>query len=198
MSTPAKEVRAAPVDEGPAAEVSGGQDLVPISVRLGAVVPPEDPEDWRRPLTWVAAAGMLAGPAFAFLWFWLLPPLRSDGPIAGTFLLAAALVAGAVLTGSTQIGPARSFAGTLGGALFGAVLTVAVGAALAGERQADVASPTLVHGFVGGMAGLVGALVASTLMPTFSRISARARRGFVPGAIGVAIAAIVVRLLFAA
>ena len=39
-----------------------GRQLVPVSVRLGNVVPPEDPEDWTQPLTWVAAAGMLAAP----------------------------------------------------------------------------------------------------------------------------------------
>ena len=40
-------------------------DVVPVSVRLGEVVPPEDPEDWTRPLTWVAAGGMLVGPIVA-------------------------------------------------------------------------------------------------------------------------------------
>jgi cysteinyl-tRNA synthetase len=39
--------------------VAGDDDLVPVSVQLGNVVPPEDPEDWTRPLTWAAAAGML-------------------------------------------------------------------------------------------------------------------------------------------
>ena len=49
-------------------------DLVPVSVRLGEVVPPEDPEDWTRPLTWVAAFGMLAGPIVALAWFLVAPP----------------------------------------------------------------------------------------------------------------------------
>ena len=57
-------------------------DLVPVSVRLGEVVPPEDPEDWTRPLTWVVALGMLAGPAVAFAWFALAPP-TSGAPDAG-------------------------------------------------------------------------------------------------------------------
>ena len=48
----------------PAAE----EEEVPVSVRLGGVVPPEDPEDWSRPLTWVAAIGMLAGPLAAVAW----------------------------------------------------------------------------------------------------------------------------------
>jgi hypothetical protein len=37
--------------------VTDDDDSVPISVRLGTVVPPEDPEDWTRPLTWMAAPG---------------------------------------------------------------------------------------------------------------------------------------------
>ena len=51
---------------GPVAEpIPEDDDDVPVSVRLGTVVPPEDPEDWTRPLTWVAAVGMLAAPAVA-------------------------------------------------------------------------------------------------------------------------------------
>ena len=49
-------------------------DLVPVSVRLGEVVPPDDPEDWTRPLTWVAAIGMLAAPAVALAWYAVAPP----------------------------------------------------------------------------------------------------------------------------
>ena len=44
-------------------------DNTPASVRLGEVVPPEDPEDWGRPLTWVVAAGMLVAPAVGAAWF---------------------------------------------------------------------------------------------------------------------------------
>ena len=58
----------------PAAAAEADDELVPVSVRLGNVVPPEDPEDWTQPLTWVAAAGMLAAPLVALLWFWLFPP----------------------------------------------------------------------------------------------------------------------------
>ncbi|HEX6129281.1 MAG TPA: hypothetical protein VF071_09700, partial [Candidatus Limnocylindria bacterium] len=61
-------------------------DLVPVSVRLGEVVPPEDPEDWTKPLTWVAAAGMLLGPLVALGWFVAARPGGSD-PEPGTWLL---------------------------------------------------------------------------------------------------------------
>ena len=68
-------------------------DLVPVSVRLGAVVPPEDPEDWTRPLTWVAALGMLAAPIVAVAWFVIAPPTgRARRP--GDHLVAAALAGG--------------------------------------------------------------------------------------------------------
>ena len=64
------------------------EDLVPVSVRLGEVVPPEDPEDWTRPLTWVAALGMLAA----------LYALRAEGrlnlPIAGVERAMTALTCG--------------------------------------------------------------------------------------------------------
>ena len=64
-------------------------DLVPVSVRLGAVVPPEDPEDWTRPLTWVAALGMLAGPITALAWFVIAPPGESHPALPATYVVAA-------------------------------------------------------------------------------------------------------------
>jgi len=153
-------------------------DDVPISVRLGTVVPPEDPEDWRRPLTWVAALGMLAGPLVAWAWFAIAPPASSAAPVAGTWLLAGALVVGAVLTGSTQIGA-----------------FIIVGAAMAGERQLGSASPTVAHGFFAALAGLAGALAASTVAPALARARTRLRRTAAPAAIGVAVAALVLQLL---
>ena len=63
-------------------------DLVPISVRLGEVVPPEDPEDWTRPLTWVAAFGMLAGPLIALAWFVYRRITRSRGEAVSSAGLA--------------------------------------------------------------------------------------------------------------
>lgn len=170
-------------------------DDVPVSVRLGTVVPPEDPEDWRRPLTWVAAAGMLAAPLVAVGWFAVAPPVATERPLAGTWVVAGALAAGAVLTGSTQIGPVRAFAGTLGAGLFAALVTVIVGAVLAGERQVGVASPTLAQAFMAGVAGLAGALAASTVAPAVAGARSRLRRLAAPGAIGVAVAVLVLRLL---
>jgi MFS family permease len=170
-------------------------DSIPISVRLGTVVPPEDPEDWTQPLTWVAALGMLAAPIAAFLWFWLAPPVDRSGLLPGTILIAVALVAGGVATGATQIGGVRAFAGTLGAALFGALATIIVGAAMAGERQLGAASPTLAHAFIGGLAGLCGALAASTIAPFLATISSRLARMTAPAGIGLAVAVVIAVLL---
>ncbi|MGH2427949.1 MAG: hypothetical protein ACRDGV_03525, partial [Candidatus Limnocylindria bacterium] len=79
-------------------------DAVPVSVRLGEVVPPEDPEDWTRPLTWMAALGMLLGPLMALAWFLAARPTEGHTPLLGTWLVAAALAGGAALAGSTQLG----------------------------------------------------------------------------------------------
>lgn len=171
-------------------------DAVPISVRLGTVVPPEDPEDWTQPLTWVAAFGMVLGPIVALLWFWLAPPDSSNLTL-GTYVLASALVLGGVITGVTQIGSVRVFAGTLGAALFGALVIVIIGAAVAGQRQVGTASPTLAHAFVSAVSGLAGALAASTIGPALVRLTSVARRVAVPAAMGVAVAAVVARLLAA-
>src|SRR5437870_13768828 len=89
-----------------------GDESAPISVRLGTVVPPEDPEDWRRPLTWVAAAGMLLAPALVVLWFVIGPPAESARPVPATWLIAGAVVLGGVLTGTTQLRPAWAAAAT--------------------------------------------------------------------------------------
>ena len=88
----------------PAAAAEAEDELVPVSVRLGTVVPPEDPEDWTQPLTWVAAAGMLAAPLVALLWFWLSPPAIGDADSPGTFLVAAAVALGGVADGRHAAG----------------------------------------------------------------------------------------------
>src|SRR3989337_2182200 len=83
---------------GSRADARGGvtdDDLVPISVRLGEVVPPEDPEDWTRPLTWVAALGMLAGPLTALAWFLLAPPAQGGEALPATLAVGIAVAAGA-------------------------------------------------------------------------------------------------------
>ena len=65
-------------------------DLVPVSVRLGAVVPPEDPEDWTRPLTWVAALGMLAGPILALAHAFVASAAGLAGAAVGAVVAAVA------------------------------------------------------------------------------------------------------------
>lgn len=173
-------------------------DLVPASVRLGNVVPPEDPEDWTKPLTWIAAAGMLAGPLAALAFFAIAPPERADAPVLGTWLVAATLAAGGALTGATQMGGFRAFAATLASALFGALLVVVIAAALAGERQVGAASPTLAHAVAAGLAGLAGALPAAGLGPALAGLRSRWRRTLVPAAAAAVVAAVVLPLLFRA
>lgn len=172
---------------------SAADDGIPVSVRLGTVVPPEDPEDWTQPLTWLAALGMLAGPLAALLWFALAQP-RGTGMSAITWVLAAVLVAGASLTGATQIGAGRAFAGTLGAALFAALGTVILGVAFASQRQVGTASPTLVHAFVGAVAGLFGGFAAAAPAAALARQRRRDVRWAVPAAVGVATALLVVAL----
>lgn len=149
------------------------EDLVPVSVRLGAVVPPEDPEDWTRPLTWVAALGMLAAPILAVGWFWIAPPADALAPTPMTYLVAAVLGAGAAATGATQQGVARAWTATLGAGLFGALAVIVVGVVMAGERQVGSASPTLAHAFAAALAGLGGAAAAAPVAAMLARRAAR-------------------------
>lgn len=172
-------------------------ELVPVSVRLGEVVPPDDPEDWTQPLTWVAAAGMLAAPLVAILWFWLAPPSAAKAPAPATWLVAVTLAVGAALAGGTQQGRLRSLAGTVAAGLFAALATVAVGLVMAGERQLGIASPTLAHAVAAALAGLAGALPAAALAPPLAVRSRRARM-LAPSAIAAGVAALVVPLLFVA
>jgi hypothetical protein len=159
-------------------------DLVPVSVRLGEVVPPEDPEDWTRPLTWVAALGMLAGPLVAVGWFAFAPPV-SDPTLPATLLVAAALAAGAGLTGATQQGVTRAWTATLGAGLFGALVIVFLGAVAAGERTVGSFPPTLAHAVVAAIAGLGGAVGASIAAAGLASSRSRALRVGVPTAVGV-------------
>jgi len=175
---------------------SEADDLVPVSVRLGTVVPPEDPEDWTRPLTWVAALGMLTAPVVTLGWFWIAPPTGRDAAVAGTWLVALAVAGGAAAVGGTQIGRLRSFAGTLAAALFAGVVVVLIGAALAGERQVEAASPTVVHALAGAVAGVAGAAAASLVAPLLAARRSRLMRATVPAVVGCAVAAAVIPLLF--
>jgi len=172
-------------------------DLVPVSVRLGEVVPPDDPEDWTQPLTWVAAAGMLAAPLVALIWFALAPPGGAKAPASGTWLVAVTLAVGATLAGGTQQGRLRGLAGTLAAGLFAALATVAVGLVTAGERQLGSASPTLAHAVAAALAGLAGVLPAAALAPALADRSRRARM-LAPSAIAAGVAGLVVPLLFVA
>jgi hypothetical protein len=167
-------------------------DLVPVSVRLGAVVPPEDPEDWTRPLTWVAAVGMLAAPILAFGWFWLAAPTDAATPTAMTYLVAAALGAGSAATGATQQGVARAWTATLGAGLFGALVVIVVGVVMAGERQVGAASPTLAHAFAAALAGLGGAAAASPVAALLARRAPRPARYLAALVLAVAVAVLLV------
>ena len=171
-------------------------DLVPVSVRLGQVVPPEDPEDWTQPLTWAAAAGMLAAPAVALAWFWLAPPVSPDLAVPGTWLVAAALALGAVLTGATQQGWLRATTATVAAGLFAALATIVVGAAAAGERQVAAASPTLAQAFGAALAGLAGAGLATPAVARLASASFRWSRVLAPGALAAGVALALVWLLF--
>ncbi|MEX0625446.1 MAG: hypothetical protein WD402_02770 [Chloroflexota bacterium] len=171
-------------------------EMVPVSVRLGAVVPPDDPEDWTRPLTWVAAVGMLAAPAVAVAWYAVAAPHDGTRLTAGTWAVAATLVVGAAAAGATQIGRLRAFTGTLGAALLGAVLVVGVGAVSAGERQLGSAPPTLAHSLASAVAGLAGALPAAVGGGLTARSWPRLRRGALAAAIGVFVTAMVLPRLF--
>lgn len=160
-------------------------ERVPVSVRLGAVVPPEDPEDWTRPLTWVAAVGMLASPAIALAWYALGAPHDATRLAPGTWAVAGALVVGAAAAGATQIGRLRALTGTLGAALLGAVLVVAAGAVTAGERQLGSASPTVAHSVAAVVAGLSGSLPAGVAAGLAAQSWPRLGRGALAAVLGL-------------
>lgn len=174
------------------------EDLVPVSVRLGTVVPPEDPEDWTRPLTWVAAAGMLVAPVVALAWFALAGPVDATRPVVGTYAVAVILAAGAAATGATQIGRLRAFTGTIGAALLGALLVVVAGAVSAGERQLGSASPGLAHAVAASLAGLAGASPAAALAALTAGSWPRLGRGLAAAALGAVVTATVLPSLFRA
>jgi hypothetical protein len=170
-------------------------ELVPVSVRLGAVVPPEDPEDWTRPLTWVAALGMLAAPVVTLAWFAIAPPASADEPLPATTAVAMLLAGGAAATGATQIGRARAWTATLGAGLLGALIVIVLGVVMAGERQVASASPTLAHAFVAAVAGLAGAVAASAVAAILAGVRSRPVR-FAPAlAAGMAVAVAAVTAL---
>lgn len=161
---------------------------VPPSVRLGQVVPPEDPEDWRRPLTWVVAAGMLAAPALAAAWFIVALPTDPYAAIPGTAVLAAAAAGGAAVTGASQRGAWRAVLGTLGAGLFSALALVAVGTTLAD----GAALGTAVTAALAGSGGCLGAAALAGLLAS----AGRARRYVSPAVAGGFAAVLLTELLF--
>jgi len=171
-------------------------DLVPVSVRLGTVVPPEDPEDWTRPLTWVAAIGMLAAPLLTAAWFLAAAPSNASTQAPGSLAVALALAIGGGMTGSTQIGRLRALTGTLAAALLAALLTVAVGAVAAGERQLGSASPTLAHAVAASVAGLAGSVPASAVNALLADWRSRPARVAASGLVGALVALVVLPRLF--
>jgi hypothetical protein len=190
------------VSDGPGHDDS---DLVPVRVRLGNAVPPEDPEDWTRPLTWVAAIGMLAAPAVALAWYATAAPTESVRPSPGTYAVAIALVVGAAAAGGTQMGRARATAGTVAAGLLGALLIVMVGALTAGEvvRFCDCkpgvvlpASPILAHAAAGALAGLAGCLAAALAEGLVAGRLSRLQRGVLAAVVGALVTAIVLPNLF--
>jgi hypothetical protein len=173
------------------------EDHVPISVRLGEVVPPEDPEDWTRPLTWVAALGMLAAPIVTLAWFAAAPPIDGARAVPLTALVAVALAAGAAATGATQVGVVWAWTGTLAAGLFGALVVIMFGVVMAGERQLGSASPTLAHAFAASVAGLAGAAAASVVAAVVARLRSRLVRFGAAVAAGAAAAVVIVPRLMA-
>ena len=171
-------------------------DLVPVSVRLGTVVPPEDPEDWTRPLTWVAALGMLLAPAVALGWYAVAPPVESARALPGTWAVAITIAVGAAAAGGTQLGRLRAIAGTLGAALLAAVLVVGAGAVTAGGRQVLAASPTLAHSVAATIAGLAGALAAAAAGGLAAGRLKRTGRGLLAGVVGALVTVLVLPRLF--
>ena len=169
-------------------------DLVPASVRLGNVVPPEDPEDWTRPLTWAAALGILAAPLLATCWFLVAPPV-DEALVPGTWILAATLAGGAALTGSTQIGALRAFTATLGAGLLGALVLVVVGTSLPRAAEVIEGYPAAGQAIRAAAAGLAGVVAASGAAPLLARLGSRGRRFTVAALVGAAVALPLVSLL---
>jgi hypothetical protein len=165
-------------------------DNVPPSVRLGEVIPPEDPEDWGRPLTWVVAAGMLVAPVAGGIWFAIAGPTDPSVALTGTSLLAATLAAGAAVSGATQRGGLRAAATTVGAGLFGALGVIVAANVVGGGASMSVATAAA----VGGGFGSVPAAAIAGLLAEAPRL----RRFVSPALIGGVVAFLGVRNLFGA
>lgn len=161
---------------------------VPPSIQLGQVVPPDDPEDWRRPLTWMMAAGMLAAPVLAAAWFVMAPPTDPHAAIPATSAVAAAVAAGASVTGASQRGGRRALLATIGAGLFAALGVVVVGATLA-------SGTSLASAAVAAAAGVGGTLASASLAVLVAR-AGRLRRSLSPALAGGVTAALLTELVF--
>lgn len=160
---------------------------VPLSVQLGEVVPPEDPEDWRKPLTWIVAVGMLAAPLWAATWFALAPPSDPYAVKAGIAALAMLVASGAVLVGASQRGGLRALLGTLGAGLFAALGVIVAGSALASSTALGTA-------VVAAVSGMIGVLPAAAIGGALSE-AGRGRRLASPIVAGSLTALIAVEVL---
>jgi MFS family permease len=160
---------------------------VPPSVQLGEVVPPEDPEDWGQPLTWIVAVGMLAAPVAGIVWFAAASPADPLTALPGTSALAAVVTAGAALTGATQRGTWRTIATTVGAGLFAALGLVVVGTVVADGVALGTAT-------FAALAGVIGILPAATLAGLLATAD-RWRRFVSPALAGGASAVLAVQLM---
>jgi predicted membrane-bound dolichyl-phosphate-mannose-protein mannosyltransferase len=168
--------------------MSGDRPDVPISVQLGEVVPPEDPEDWGQPLTWVVAAGMLVAPLAAVAWFIVAAPTDPASAVTGTSLLAGVVAAGAAVTGATQRGVRRAAFATIGAGLFAALGVVVAGSVVADGASLGVA----VAAATSGGFGCVPAAGLAALLADAPRL----RRFLSPALVGGAVAFLGVQNLF--
>jgi hypothetical protein len=160
----------------------------PPSVQLGEVVPPEDPEDWGQPLTWIVAAGMLVTPLAGAAWFILAAPTDPRLSVEGISALAVILALGAAITGATQRGMWRTFVTSIGAGLFNALGLVVVGTVLAGGASLGVAT-------VAAVAGVIATVPTAMLAALLADSAGRGRRIASPALAGGVTALVIVRLM---
>jgi hypothetical protein len=160
---------------------------VPLSVQLGEVVPPEDPEDWRQPLTWIVAVGMLAAPLWAAVWFVLAPPTNPYAAPVGVTALAMVVASSAVVVGASQRGALRALLGTVGAGLFAGLGVIVAGSAIASSAALGTA-------VVAATGGMIGVLPAAAIGAALSN-ARRGRRLASPIVAGALTALIAVEVL---
>jgi hypothetical protein len=139
-------------------------------------------------VTWVLAAGMLAAPIVAAVWFAMAPPEDPGSAQTGTTVLAVVAVAGAAVTGGLQRGAWRSLLTTLGTGAFAALGLVAVGATV--SEGAAVATASLA-----ALAGIGGAALAALVASYLAGAAGRVRRILSPAVVGGMMATVLVQYL---